>query len=187
MRFRRCACSQVCFLIILVLSVLARFLLVRSWVVCCQACLGLCSEVVWVGIYWPWVVLVSCLKDVQASLAFNFRYFQVYAFITRLGVFPLSTREYGYQSTSRLSLAILFQIILVKQLISVTLTDQSKVLSRIHMANSGVDKLVVHLENSMDLSAMEQGVKLLGKALTSKSLNMWGYQEHSQLCLEGFW
>ncbi|KAM0977288.1 hypothetical protein ACFX2I_020017 [Malus domestica] len=42
------------------------------------------------------------------------------------------------------------------------------------MANRGMDELVVHLEQSMDLSAMENGVKLVGLALTNRPLNMWG-------------
>ncbi|KAM1513183.1 hypothetical protein ACFX1Z_024642 [Malus domestica] len=42
------------------------------------------------------------------------------------------------------------------------------------MAKQGVDELVIHLEQSMDLSAMEHGVKLVGSALTSKALNKWG-------------
>ncbi|KAM1080241.1 hypothetical protein ACFX14_014940 [Malus domestica] len=46
--------------------------------------------------------------------------------------------------------------------------------SRKHMANPEVEELVVHLEKSMDLTTMERGVKLVGAALTSKSLNKWG-------------
>ncbi|KAM1715701.1 hypothetical protein ACFX1X_023728 [Malus domestica] len=42
------------------------------------------------------------------------------------------------------------------------------------MAQQNVDELVVHLEQSMDLSAMEQGVKLVGKALVNRNLNKWG-------------
>ncbi|KAM1185626.1 hypothetical protein ACFX2J_014711 [Malus domestica] len=42
------------------------------------------------------------------------------------------------------------------------------------MAQEGVDELVIHLEQSMDLSAMEHGVKLVGSALASKALNKWG-------------
>ncbi|KAM1778361.1 hypothetical protein ACFX12_039865 [Malus domestica] len=45
---------------------------------------------------------------------------------------------------------------------------------RKHMANPEVKELVVHLEKSMDLTTMERGVKLVGAALTSKSLNKWG-------------
>ncbi|KAM1101458.1 hypothetical protein ACFX2I_007835 [Malus domestica] len=45
---------------------------------------------------------------------------------------------------------------------------------RKHMANSAVEELVVNLEKSMDLSTMEQGVKLVGATLTNKSLNKWG-------------
>ncbi|KAM1406714.1 hypothetical protein ACFXTH_001361 [Malus domestica] len=42
------------------------------------------------------------------------------------------------------------------------------------MAKQGVDELAIHLEQSMDISAMEHGVKLVGSALTSKALNKWG-------------
>ncbi|XP_050121457.1 uncharacterized protein LOC126599164 [Malus sylvestris] len=42
------------------------------------------------------------------------------------------------------------------------------------MAGDGVDDLVVHLEKSMDLSTMEQGIKLVGTALVNKTLNKWG-------------
>ncbi|KAM1882505.1 hypothetical protein ACFX13_003987 [Malus domestica] len=42
------------------------------------------------------------------------------------------------------------------------------------MALSGVEELVVHLDQALDLSSMEQGVKLIGKVLTSKLLNKWG-------------
>lgn len=42
------------------------------------------------------------------------------------------------------------------------------------MAGVEVEELVVHLEKNMDLSTMEQGVKLVGKALVNKTLNKWG-------------
>ncbi|KAM0956247.1 hypothetical protein ACFX2A_025041 [Malus domestica] len=42
------------------------------------------------------------------------------------------------------------------------------------MAGEGVDDLVVHLEKSLDISNMEQGIKLVGMALVSKTLNKWG-------------
>ncbi|KAM2163455.1 hypothetical protein ACFX1Q_041140 [Malus domestica] len=42
------------------------------------------------------------------------------------------------------------------------------------MAGEGVDDLVVHLEKSLDISTMEQGIKLVGMALVSKTLNKWG-------------
>ncbi|KAM1920850.1 hypothetical protein ACFX15_024593 [Malus domestica] len=42
------------------------------------------------------------------------------------------------------------------------------------MERSDVENLVVHLEHSLDLSTMESGVKLVGAALTRKSLNKWG-------------
>ncbi|KAM1552305.1 hypothetical protein ACFXTH_044455 [Malus domestica] len=42
------------------------------------------------------------------------------------------------------------------------------------MENPGVEELVIHLDRSLDLSKMEIGVKLVGKALTQKSLNKWG-------------
>ncbi|KAM1306920.1 hypothetical protein TB2_009159 [Malus domestica] len=37
-----------------------------------------------------------------------------------------------------------------------------------------VDDLVVHLEQSLDLTTMERGIKLVGAALTNKTLNKWG-------------
>ncbi|XP_048420938.1 uncharacterized protein LOC125473601 [Pyrus x bretschneideri] len=42
------------------------------------------------------------------------------------------------------------------------------------MATSGVDELVVQLNQTLELSTMEQGVKLVGKVLTPKPLNKWG-------------
>ncbi|KAM2127023.1 hypothetical protein ACFX1R_006974 [Malus domestica] len=42
------------------------------------------------------------------------------------------------------------------------------------MAQQGVDELMVHLEKAMDLSAMKQGVKLVGSVLANKPLNRWG-------------
>lgn len=42
------------------------------------------------------------------------------------------------------------------------------------MTNSGVEDLVVQLEESLDLSAMEHGVKLVGKVLAKRILNKWG-------------
>ncbi|KAM2077180.1 hypothetical protein ACFX1R_024990 [Malus domestica] len=41
------------------------------------------------------------------------------------------------------------------------------------MENQGVDELVVHLDRSMDLSAMEHGVKTVGMALAHRTLNRW--------------
>lgn len=38
------------------------------------------------------------------------------------------------------------------------------------MAHYEVDELVVHLEHSVDLSAMEQRVKLVGTALVNRTL-----------------
>ncbi|KAM2927835.1 hypothetical protein COP2_035147 [Malus domestica] len=42
------------------------------------------------------------------------------------------------------------------------------------MAGEGVEDLVVHLEKSLDISNMEQGIKLVGTALVNKTLNKWG-------------
>ncbi|KAM1025340.1 hypothetical protein ACFX2J_038339 [Malus domestica] len=42
------------------------------------------------------------------------------------------------------------------------------------MENRGMEELVVHLEQAMDLSAMEHGVKLVGMVLTNRTLNKWG-------------
>ncbi|KAM2058262.1 hypothetical protein ACFX16_030854 [Malus domestica] len=42
------------------------------------------------------------------------------------------------------------------------------------MAGAEVEELVVHLEKSMDLSNMEQGIKLVGTILAKKILNKWG-------------
>lgn len=42
------------------------------------------------------------------------------------------------------------------------------------MAQLEVEELVVHLERSMDLSAMEHGIKLVGAALVNRTLNKWG-------------
>lgn len=43
-----------------------------------------------------------------------------------------------------------------------------------YMAQQGVEELVIHLENTMDLSRMEQGVKLVGAVLVNRQLNRWG-------------
>lgn len=37
-----------------------------------------------------------------------------------------------------------------------------------------MEELVVHLERTMDLSTIEQGVKLVGTTLVNKTLNKWG-------------
>ncbi|CAN6708768.1 unnamed protein product [Malus baccata var. baccata] len=39
---------------------------------------------------------------------------------------------------------------------------------------SEVDELVVHLDESLEISSMEQGVKLVGAVLSKKPLNKWG-------------
>lgn len=39
------------------------------------------------------------------------------------------------------------------------------------MAETAVEDLVVHLERNMDLSTMEQGIKLVGTVLAQKTLN----------------
>lgn len=41
------------------------------------------------------------------------------------------------------------------------------------MAQTEVEDLVVHLEESLELSNMEQGVKLIGAVLVDKTLNRW--------------
>lgn len=43
-----------------------------------------------------------------------------------------------------------------------------------HMAQTEVEELVVHLEGSLDISSMEQGVKLVGAVLVEHPLNKWG-------------
>lgn len=42
------------------------------------------------------------------------------------------------------------------------------------MAGAELEELVVHMERNMDLSTMEQGVKLAGKVLANKTLNKLG-------------
>ncbi|KAB2632299.1 hypothetical protein D8674_028546 [Pyrus ussuriensis x Pyrus communis] len=42
------------------------------------------------------------------------------------------------------------------------------------MTTSGVDELVVQLNQTLELSTMEQGVKLVGKVFTQKPVNKWG-------------
>lgn len=42
--------------------------------------------------------------------------------------------------------------------------------SRNETAEVEIEELVVHLERNMDLSTMEQGVKLVGKVLANKTL-----------------
>ena len=45
---------------------------------------------------------------------------------------------------------------------------------QINMAEVEVEDLVVHLERNLELSTMEQGVKLVGKVLSDKTVNKWG-------------
>lgn len=42
------------------------------------------------------------------------------------------------------------------------------------MATQEVEELVVNLEMNIDLSTMENGVKLVGMALVNRNLNRWG-------------
>lgn len=42
------------------------------------------------------------------------------------------------------------------------------------MAHQEVEDLVVHLEQMMDLSTTEQGIKLVGAVLVNRNLNKWG-------------
>ena len=42
------------------------------------------------------------------------------------------------------------------------------------MGEELVEDLVVHLERTMDLSTMDQGIKLVGTVLHHKALNKWG-------------
>lgn len=42
------------------------------------------------------------------------------------------------------------------------------------MDQSGVDELVVRLEDSLEISSMEHGVKLMGTALNDQPLNKLG-------------
>lgn len=37
-----------------------------------------------------------------------------------------------------------------------------------------MDELMVYLEQSMDMSSMEQGMKLVGATLVNMNLNKWG-------------
>lgn len=43
-----------------------------------------------------------------------------------------------------------------------------------YMAQQEVEELVVHLENTMDLSRMELEIKLVGAVLVNRQLNRWG-------------
>ena len=47
-------------------------------------------------------------------------------------------------------------------------------LSNSHRAWHEIDELVVHLERNLDLSTMEQGIRLVGTVLVNKTLNKWG-------------
>lgn len=42
------------------------------------------------------------------------------------------------------------------------------------MAQTDVDELLLHLEGAMELTNMENGVKLVGTALVDRLLNKWG-------------
>lgn len=46
--------------------------------------------------------------------------------------------------------------------------------THLKMAQNDMEELVVRLEESLKLSNMEQRVKLVGSALTNKTLNKWG-------------
>ena len=72
-------------------------------------------------------------------------------------------------------------------LVSAGFVSQEGFLGFLIMANSGVEELVVHLEKSMDLSAMESGIKMLGKVLNNKPLNRWGGPKHPSNSLAKFW
>lgn len=53
------------------------------------------------------------------------------------------------------------------------------------MAQPEVEDLVVHLEESLELSSMEQGVKLVGAVLVNKSLNKWrGDKKYPEIDME---
>lgn len=121
------------------------------------------------------MVLVGSIKDPQLILDSSFRYFQLYVLITSLSALHPSNRG-GFRQTSasRVSISFLPKVVTGNQVFSAMLSGLPKVHSRISMENSGVDELVVHLEHSMDLSAMEHEVKLVGMALTNGSLNRWG-------------
>lgn len=55
------------------------------------------------------------------------------------------------------------------------------------MSQTEVDDLVVHLEESMEMSSMEQGVKLVGTTLSNKPLNKWGGEERAEIIMGRVW
>ncbi|KAM2348539.1 hypothetical protein ACFX1X_012165 [Malus domestica] len=90
------------------------------------------------------------------------------------------------QTFIRLFWGIILRVNAASLVYSVVLVWQLVNLCYSLMENSRVEELVVHLDQALDLSSMEQGVKLIGKVLTSKLLNKWGVKEYSQIGLERF-
>lgn len=53
-------------------------------------------------------------------------------------------------------------------------TECARTKPRIEMAGAEIEELVVHLERNLELSTMEQGIKLLGNVMANKTLTKWG-------------
>ncbi|KAM1717256.1 hypothetical protein COP2_025392 [Malus domestica] len=129
----------------------------------------------WSSIYGSFEMVVGRIKGAQPLFSHTGRFLQAYAFNAYGIAFPLVLLEDSRQiQDSRLVLAGASRVFSAKSKYSAAPLRLSKVWSLLLMENPGVEELVVHLDRSLDLSTMEIGVKLVGKALTQKSLNRWG-------------
>ncbi|XP_070668433.1 uncharacterized protein [Malus domestica] len=129
----------------------------------------------WSSIYGSVEMVVGRIKGAQPLFSHTGRYLQAYAFNAYGIAFPLVLLEDSRLiQDSRLVLAGASRVFSATSKYSAAPLRLSKVWSLLLMDNPGVEELVVHLDRSLDLSTMEIGVKLVGKALTQKSLNRWG-------------
>lgn len=129
------------------------------------------------GIIWPCDILVESItaqfffpavlfdRASQFLLPPRLRYFQLSVFIALLVFSQQHTKVEFWERILR------FWFSSVYLLYSVGRTSYPSFLRRRFVENRGVEELVVHLEQSMDLSTMEHGVKLVGKVLATKILN----------------
>ncbi|KAM1069389.1 hypothetical protein ACFX13_001341 [Malus domestica] len=129
----------------------------------------------WDGIYGSQERLVGSVKGAQPLLSPNGRYVQAVAFIDIvMAIFLAINEDLRQIQELRLSLAKAHQFGSALSKYSAASMGLLKGWSLFLMENPGVEELVVHLDRSLDLSTMEIGVKLVGKALTLKPLNRWG-------------
>lgn len=126
-------------------------------------------------IYGSNVGLVGSFKESQFLLPLSGRYVQVSAFIALFNVLQLAFKgEFRQIKGMRLLIAVSPKAFFVHLKFFAASRGLSKFGSQTYMENQGVDELVVQLDHSMNLSAMEHGVKMVGMALAHKTLNRWG-------------